>query len=79
MSPIQDLNSLLVISGNQYWRPIQTCSFEDLKLQAPSSHEPPPGTDIWWFANEARAMAGGTYSIAFLFVIEKRIPHRPPS
>ena len=55
MSPMQDLNSLLVISGNQYWRPIQTCSFEDLKLQAPLPTNP-PRTDIWWFANEARAM-----------------------
>ena len=33
-----DRNSLLVTSGGQDWRPVQTCSLEVL----------PSGADIWW-------------------------------
>ena len=31
--------ALLMASGGQHWKPVETCSLED---------HPPTGTDIWW-------------------------------
>ena len=34
----------------QDWRPVQTCSLEDLNVQ------PPPSADIWWMPTEERTV-----------------------
>ena len=54
LSPlVQGPSSLLVTSGGQDRRPVQTCSLE----------EPPPPTcvDIWWLMKHVQFRAGGTH------------------
>ena len=58
-SPL-DISPLLLTSGGQHWRPLQTCSLED-----------PPRSDIWWWPLKHVRFASGRYASywnAFLFL-----------
>ena len=59
----QGPDPLLVTSGGQDWRAVQTCSHGCLAIQA--SHSP-ASTDIWYLPTEARMVVGGMYSTGML-------------